>query len=400
MRHDSNFKLIPYILLGVSILGSSSLHARMKAVPEDGGLKVYDPDCGKYWFKVNGQIKADETIFTGNANSKRDDFPSGAFLRAAELSLSGGLGKDLSYSFTASFDGRLTEFTDAYLKYSGISKQCNVFLGQVPVPFGFENSTSSKWISFLERSMPTVAFAPNYGVGAMVSAWGEMFAITVSATRAKQGLIPSNNNLGFGDKWGFATRLVFSPLHTETEGYHEAYHFSVSARYQDVFHSTISGRPVADIRFRTRPEGRARHTSQILDTGFMRGKSYTVYGAEVAGIWGPFTLQGEYTQAHVQRIHEPLGNPRFHGWYAQASYILTGESRVYHFHTGTLGRGIPQSKYGAWEVAIRQSYLNLNSKDVFGGKGHNTSFSLGCYVNKSVRIFGLCSIPYSHWGCS
>ncbi len=380
MRYNSNSKLILQIILALAILGASSSQAVMRAEAEGGGLKVYDPNNEKYWFKLNGQLKLDETIFTGRAKDKQNNFPSGANLRTTELSLSGGVGQHVSYTLTLGFDGKDTEISDAYVKYSGFTKNSNLYIGQVPVPYSFENTTSSKWISFLERSLPTVAFAPSYGLGMMGNAWGELFAITVAVTEPKQGTHhPSIKSRR--DPWGAATRIVFSPIHTEDDGCHEAYHFSISARYQDA-RDTING-----IRFRTRPEARARETTQILDTNFIQGKSYTVYGGEIAGIWGPLTLQGEYGEAHVQR-NKFLGNPRFHGWYVQASYILTGESRVYHFHSGTLGRIKPKSDCGAWEVAIRQSYLNLNSKNIRGGKGHDTGLSLGWYANNNVRIFG------------
>lgn len=387
--------------MGCSILGlclGGAAEARMGAIADHGGLKVSDPDCNDFFFKLNGQLKLDGTLFTGDVRSRRNDFLNGTNLRTAEISITAGVGEKLSYTMTGGYEPNEIEFSDNYLKISDPIKDSNLFLGQVPNPYGFENSTSGKWISFLERSMATVAFSPPYGLGVMGNIWWwDMFTFCASVTQPRQNKIPNVrfnrevSEVSLVDRLGYAARFTFSPLHTETC----AYHLSIAARYQRVIAtpdgSTIfdtNGRPFSDIRFRTRPEARSHNTPNILDTGPVFGKSFAVYSAEAAGIWGPLTLQAEYTIADIHRINDPLGNPRLRGGYVQASYILTGEPRTYHFTTGTLGKIIPQGDWGAWEIAIRQSYLNLNDKAVHGGEGRSTSFSLGVYVNESIRFFG------------
>lgn len=399
MKYNGTMYPLGCLLLLSNLLGSNAVLADMAKV-KTGGLLVSDPadNDNKYWFQINGQIKADFTNFSGDTRDTRKiktlpltNFPSGTNLRALELSFNGGLGKDLSYMITLATEGnfatrniREIDINDFYLKYTGFAKNIHVFVGQVPMPYGFENSTSAKWISFLERSMPTADLSSSFRLGGMVNIWSEMFAACIAITQPK---FATNNSIadraiGKSDRIGSASRFIFSPVHTKDK----VYHLSVGLRYQDEFDSYL-GRPVSNTRFRVRPEGRARQTPFILDTGPFRSKYYMIYSSEAAWINGPFTLQAEYGVANIRREHL-LGQVAFKGWYVQASYILTGESRTYNFPNGTLGRIVPKSPCGAWEVAIRRSYLNMNSHDIRGGIGYNTGIALGWYADSNVRIFG------------
>jgi phosphate-selective porin OprO and OprP len=65
----------------------------------------------------------------------------------------------------------------------------------------------------------------------------------------------------------------------------------------------------------------------------------------------------------------------FNGWYAQASWIITGESRPYNVANGSFSNPKPRIPFsldswgsGAWELAGRYSDLDLNDHaGVLGG---------------------------------
>ena len=79
----------------------------------------------------------------------------------------------------------------------------------------------------------------------------------------------------------------------------------------------------ADAQFRARPES---HVSNIhlVDTGIWSdvGTS-TAVGLELAGSRGPVTIKSEFYRTEWTRSDSY--NPRFKGWYAEASWFLTGE---------------------------------------------------------------------------
>jgi len=112
----------------------------------------------------------------------------------------------------------------------------------------------------------------------------------------------------------------------------------------------------------------------------------------------------------VTRRTGPLPNPSFDGYYVQASWVLTGESKPWNTATGSYGLPKPAHAFsfdrpgsGAWELAGRYSVLDLN--DDAGLAGHATpvggirggeqkiwSAGLNWYPNNAVRFL----LDYQH----
>jgi phosphate-selective porin OprO/OprP len=79
-------------------------------------------------------------------------------------------------------------------------------------------------------------------------------------------------------------------------------------------------------------------------------------------------------------------NARFDGWYAQASYVLTGERRRYSRSSGTFQGVRPRRKWGAVEVAVRYSTLDLDDGSVSGGEASDWTVGLNWYVRENLRL--------------
>ena len=116
-------------------------------------------------------------------------------------------------------------------------------------------------------------------------------------------------------------------------------------------------------------------------------KHHNATGLELAGVYGPFSAQGEYITNSVSR-KAGYSNLRFDGFYTTVSYFLTGESRAYSFPSGSFGdiSKINNSRYGAWQVLARYSNLNLNRKTVRGGHERDFTVGLNWYINNHVEM--------------
>jgi phosphate-selective porin len=102
-------------------------------------------------------------------------------------------------------------------------------------------------------------------------------------------------------------------------------------------------------------------------------------------------------------------NYLFNGGYVQLAYTLTGENRAYDKRGGTLAREYfgKQGPYenawivrdadghfcwgkGAWEIAARYSYVNLNSGTgldrIQGGIMDGVTLGLNWYVNNNLNV--------------
>jgi phosphate-selective porin OprO/OprP len=113
---------------------------------------------------------------------------------------------------------------------------------------------------------------------------------------------------------------------------------------------------------------------------------------------GPLQVVGEYQTSWVQRddVTRDTGpDVYFHGGYVYIAYMLTGEHVPYKRTSGTIDRVRPFENFflvdtchdgcaagwGAWQVALRYSYLDLTDNDIFGGVEHNTTLGLVWYLN-------------------
>jgi phosphate-selective porin len=191
-------------------------------------------------------------------------------------------------------------------------------------------------------------------------------------------------------------------------------------------------------RYQARPE--VNSAPYYLDTEDFSTKTISILNLETAYSRGPLLLQGEciWTQASGtvraedvtlnniadevaarfpklvdwlqgnsgwQRPSDSIlwnipfdlatrGNPSFFGIYGQASYILTGEQRPYDFYRGIFGAPIPEKPFkfasfrglGAWELAARLSYLDLNDNYIIGGRETNLTLGLNWYLNQNMRM--------------
>jgi len=105
----------------------------------------------------------------------------------------------------------------------------------------------------------------------------------------------------------------------------------------------------------------------------------------------PFSLRSEYAFARVSRAESD--SVAFHAFYLSASYAITGEMRPYSESGGTIRRIQPTRAFrdgtgglGAFEIAGRLSHIDLNDRDIMGGKLTNLSFAFNWYPLHPVRI--------------
>ena len=88
-----------------------------------------------------------------------------------------------------------------------------------------------------------------------------------------------------------------------------------------------------------------------------------------------------------------LDSPIFHAFYVSGSYSLTGETRPYVESLGTIRRirlkrelRAGSGGLGAFENALRVSYIDLNDQEVSGGKLADVSFGFNWYPTHPTRV--------------
>ena len=303
----------------------------------------------------------------------------GTELRRSRLSVSGTFLSDWQYRVEYEFSGT-TGVTDAYVSYNA-HKPFTVTLGQFKQPFGMEASASDKNLTFMERGLPyafVVARAPGVGVGTSGANWslnGGVFGEPVGNAQAGN------------DGYGAAARVTYAPVMSGDSVVHLGLGATWRAPTSD--NSTnASGAKFDTVRFRSKPESNLL-AQRFIDTGEIRDVDhYTTLGLEAAAAIGAASLQGEYQATSVARDNGAALD--FDGWYVQAAYTLTGERRPYLGSRGFFDGIRPAHNFGndgwgAFEVALRLSSLDLSDRNIDGGRQRNAGVALNWYLNQYLR---------------
>ena len=111
----------------------------------------------------------------------------------------------------------------------------------------------------------------------------------------------------------------------------------------------------------------------------------------MAVVSGPLSFQGEGFYALIDSASK--GDPEFWGAYAYLSYLITGEHRKYNRLRGIFSLGEQyyrfnplKGNWGAWELGMRYSYVDLNNAGIKGGKERNFTIGVNWYHQKNIRV--------------
>jgi phosphate-selective porin OprO/OprP len=267
------------------------------------------------------------------------------------------------------------EIKDVFLGIKDIGPVGNVLLGHIKEPYSLAELTSTKYLSFPERSLPVLAFAPSRNFGIMF-----YDAPMQERMRWAAGAFRETDPFGrtFGGDLNYTGRLTGLPVYRA--GGRRLLHVGAAYSYLGV--------PGGTYRIRCRPE--IPILDLLCDTEGIPAESAVQLGLELALVQGPFYLQTEWFQSEVESSE--TGKPVFDGYYVEASYFLTGENKVYQRSRASFDRLRPKRPIrrdwasGAWEIAARYGTLDLNDAEVDGGVADTVSVSLNWYLNSFVRM--------------
>ena len=347
--------------------------------------------AGKPSLSIGGRIFADTAMFDQNANSVTQvgDIENGTEMRAAWLAFKGSMFNVIDYKLQFDLAGQ-TSFKDVYLAVKELPLVGNVKVGHFKEPFGMEQLIASKFTTFMERSPGDAGcFVParNMGIMAYNCTENERMTWAIGAFVSEQDDTPPSYQ---ADHQGAALtmRSTFLPWYDEATEGRGLLHTGVAYSYRALGDETA--------RFSARPESHL--APRVIDTGNFTASDFQILGAELAYVYGPFSVQSEYYGATV---NSALGDLSFNGCYAYFSYFLTGENRRYNRKAGTFANriipfenffrvrdqdGCVQMGKGAWELAYRYSYVDLDDGQIQGGRVSDHTFGVNWYLTPYTRV--------------
>ncbi len=347
---------------------------RKVIVTLDGkGFRVRSSD-GAFSIRLGARLHADASGHTGsNASSEANN---GTEVRRGRLNLTGTLWEDFLFQAEADFADNEVAVKDFLVGYTGFSWS-NFLVGHQKQPFSLAVEMSSNDIPFVERGVDTDLVIPfiDRAIGFRFQSWGEQWFVA-------GGFYGDDANKHIGNEaWGSSLRGVWAPLRGEDR----VLHLGVRGAFREPNNEEV----------RIRSE--TTHLSSLFtaDTGdLVDVKRVFLVGPEAAFALGPIAVVGEYYHAFLDRRNGQR-NLGFDGWHVEATWSMTGESRAssYRMAWGEF-KGLRPSRnfslrkgeWGALELATRYASIDLNDRDVSGGRQGVFTLGLNWYLNPSIRL--------------
>ena len=305
--------------------------------------------------------------------------------------------------------GALSGVENAYLSYTGFKPFGGTLAiegGVMDLPITIDEAMSSNDIPFLERASPGV-IARSLAADDFRSAFGarwfnDRFWAGAYVTGPTTGAIHSASSVnpnGTTEQLGTVARVAGQIV----SGKDYSLHLGADAEFLlQPPHNLVTNAQALTLS--DRPELRIDPTTLISTGAIANASGAQVYSAEVAGTYGPLFFQGEYFWFNIDRNAAtglpPFGatNLKFEGGYAEATFILTGETRKYNPSAAAYYGVVPEHPFslagggwGAWEIAGRVSTIDLNDRlatatGIAGGRQTVYTAGLNWYVNRNVRF--------------
>ncbi len=349
----------------------------------------------KWSHKVGGRVFGDYVLFSSQdaaSQAAYGDLQNYFEMRRMWLFISGkGFGV-YDYKMQVDFEpepGHVA-MKDVWVGIDEIPVLGYLRFGNFKEPFSMEELTSSKYISFLERSLPVVLWAPSRRVGVAAYRHTESLNATL-AYGAFFNDISTTAKERIGDAQGvdLAIRSTWLPYYG-CEG-RSLLHVGGGYVYRDDRDDSHN--------FRSRPE--VHEGEYFVRTGDLDLRDYQSMNLELASVYGPFSVQSElfYTQSDGILGTDDMD---FYGGYVFFSYFLTGENRPYNRTGGVIERvkpftnfwivptsDGPRAGWGAWELLTRYSFVDLQNPalaDARRGQLHDITVGANWYWNPNTRM--------------
>ncbi len=369
-----SFYLWVLVMLTALLLTPLTSQASKLPCTIDNGISCASPE-ENFTIQAGGRLHLDGAVFSEDKTSLENDW----IVRRARLSLR--IDWLDHWRLSAQYDLADTDekFRSLWLRYAGFDNT-RITIGQFQEPFSLEESSSSNNISFMERSLANALVAgTNVGIG--VHHWGDNWGAELGLFWATY--IEDSDPLAREDGYGFSSRFTVAAIKKKRN----LLHLGFSLAYH---HPREDNR----IRIRTQPESDVTN-ERFISTGRMRNVDRNLTtGIELAIAGDSLLIQGEYILTHLNRFGD-RSDEVFDGGYLSASWVFNNRQRRYSSRSGIFGRVNPQKNH-VWEVALRYSFLNLNSYSflglnkyagsVTGGDQVNTSLAVNWYLNDKVRL--------------
>ena len=253
-------------------------------------------------------------------------------------------------------------------------------VGHYQEPFGLAWLTSSKYFQLMAWPTATTTFTPGYNSGVELNRQWYGNRVT-----ARLGVFGTDSDLGGFTNWdggyGITGRVTWTPW-APCDCDSRVLHLGLSGSYRG---------DIGTARFRSRAD--IDYGVSVIDTGEFDASESILLDFEIAWVYDRFNIQSE---TMIARVDADEGtDPFFWGTYLQAGFQLFGTPyRAYSKKSATFGPTKVCNPLfsngccgtGAWELAARVSYVDLDDGDKQGGQIFDFVVGVNYFLNSNARV--------------
>lgn len=363
---------------------------------DNGRFSVTSAD-GDFSLALRGTAQLDAGYFAQGKNPPGVDLNSGTNMRRAQFGFQGTAWRDWSYTFTYEFGGvnapRAGYIYRAMIQYDGWGP-FGIRIGAFAPPSGIEDGNGGSNLIFLERPSAANISRGIAGAGGRegvnIFAQGRRYLLSLAYTGGR-----TTDTATFDEQQAVVGRAAWLAQDGDN------FKWLVDGHATHVFKvADATATTPANISLGAGPELTVDPT-RTVDTGPMDARKVTEFGFETAAMIDRFYGQGGWFHYDVSRRSGT--EPEFQGWYAMATWSLTGEVRRYDAATASF-RGLAPAHplgrpggAGAWEIKARVSNIDLDHQPlaaggVSGGVQNVWSTGLNWYPTDGLRFM----LDYDH----
>ncbi len=376
-----------------------------------GGRPTITSADGRFSLAIRAIGQYDLAYFMQGASAQQlaaangPDLSSGGNFRRVQLGIQGKVFGDWSYFFNYDFAGAGGTETPghiqaAYVEYDGLSPFA-FRIGAFPPSAGLEDNTGSPDTIFLERNSPADV-ARNIAGGDGRDGIGVIYAgERVNGALAYTGDKIQDSGV-FDEQQALIGRL--SGLFYSSNDLKAV--LSANGTYVFKLPDTVTAPgSTSPITLSDPPELTVDNTgTKFVTSGSINADRVAEWGIESAVQWKSLYGQAGYFGYEIAPRAAAAPDLNFDGWYAQATWVITGENRNYSTASGAFTNPKPRIPFsldgwgpGAWELAARYSDLDMNdhagaigsalpSGGIRGGDQRIFTAAINWYPNSALKF--------------
>lgn len=348
------------------------------------GILNFTSDDHSYRFWMDNRVQFDGAFFS---NDVYNPIGNGYTIRRARLAFKAILWGNWYGELDLDFAGSAVEMKDMIIGYIFEKQNIIAKVGHFKENFGMETTTTSRYLTFMERSYISKLDASRH-LGFQVNHWQDRYLVSGGIHFNDQGGYEEveisqdhNKKLGMDEGYSLTGRVVFRPIIDKDKVLHlgAAYTYRTpktdaeipnAYRYSTRSHTSINRKKYID-------------TDDIKDVSDVQGLNL-----ELAGAYKRFMFQGEYKNFNLNRSKDDLEKVNINGFYFQAAYLLFGGQYNYNKAEGEFTRLTRGKDKGELELALRYDYVDANdfNAKVYGGSAEGYAVGLNYYFNSNVKF--------------